>query len=365
MSPAARSLPSPPLKSRSIPSNHAPSLPHARTQAAAASPTFPPPPHAFVHTSAVPLRASPARQGHLAASRRGVSSLLACLLARPSRNYTDLRSARCDKGRNYHENGRAAVPRGAGGEALRHALRQHRPTGPLLLRVRHLAALAVDLDQRERLVMLEGCRSPGASNAATGDFFTVGEGSHKVSSTVISASRSLLGIEGIFARALLFGSRRLPQVDMDDAHQVSKRLLKCPQEVEFFFSEVTMYMSLWILRELHAHLITQPRLTRLWGSSCLLRPNWATMLTRSSSRQARDIADQGSNPEGEITVQKCEEFLSQASSISDEDYEDFLVTISESMAKKITDQETYLKVFVFLGGLSRTIGQSFYNHLSL
>jgi len=55
----------------------------------------------------------------------------------------------------------------------------------------------------------------------------------------------------------------------------------------------------------------------------------------------------------------------QASSISDEDYEDFLVTISESMAKKITDQETYLKVFVFLGGLSRTIGQSFYNHLSL
>ncbi|XP_066365915.1 uncharacterized protein [Miscanthus floridulus] len=76
------------------------------------------------------------------------------------------------------------------------------------------------------------------------------------------------------------------------------------------------------------------------------------MLTRSSSRQARDIADQGSNPEGEITVQKCEEILSQeslsfmdkvkASSISDEDYED-LVTISESMAKKITDQETYLK----------------------
>ena len=29
-------------------------------------------------------------------------------------------------------------------------------------------------------------------------------------------------------------------------------------EVEFFFPEVTMYMSLWILRELHAHLITQP-----------------------------------------------------------------------------------------------------------
>ncbi|CAD6342044.1 unnamed protein product [Miscanthus lutarioriparius] len=149
--------------------------------------------------------------------------------------------------------------------------------------------------------MLEGCRSPGASNAATGDFFTVGEGSHKVSSTVISAS-----------------SRRLPQVDMDDAHQVSKCLLKCPQEVEFFFSEVTMYMSLWILRELHAHLITQPMQV------------FAYLLRRS-------------NPEGEITVQKCEEFLSQASSISDEDYEDFLVTISESMAKKITDQETYLK----------------------
>ena len=37
----------------------------------------------------------------------------------------------------------------------------------------------------------------------------------------------------------------------------------------------------------------------------------------------------------------------QASSISDEDYEDFLVTISESMAKKITDQETYLNVFAF------------------
>ena len=33
----------------------------------------------------------------------------------------------------------------------------------------------------------------------------------------------------------------------------------------------------------------------------------------------------------------------------------FLVIISESMAKKITDQETYLKVFVFLSGLSRTI----------
>jgi len=86
-----------------------------------------------------------------------------------------------NKGRNYQQNGRAAVPRGAGGEALRRALRQHRPTGPLLLRVRHLTAVAVDLDQRERLVMLEGCRSPGAANAATGDFFAVGEGSHKVS----------------------------------------------------------------------------------------------------------------------------------------------------------------------------------------
>jgi len=50
--------------------------------------------------------------------------------------------------------------------------------------------------------------------------------------------RSLLGIEGIFARALLFGSRRLPQVDMDDAHQVSKCLLKCPQGNSFDFSTI-------------------------------------------------------------------------------------------------------------------------------
>lgn len=34
------------------------------------------------------------------------------------------------------EQRRAAVPRGAGGEALRRALRQHRPAGALLLRVR-------------------------------------------------------------------------------------------------------------------------------------------------------------------------------------------------------------------------------------
>lgn len=44
-----------------------------------------------------------------------------------------------------------------------------------------LAALAADLDQRERLVMLEGSRSPGAANAAAGDFFAEGEGSHNVS----------------------------------------------------------------------------------------------------------------------------------------------------------------------------------------
>nr|ACG36638.1 ataxin-3 [Zea mays] len=44
-----------------------------------------------------------------------------------------------------------------------------------------LAALAADLDQRERLVMLEGSRSPGAGNAAAGDFFAEGEGSHNVS----------------------------------------------------------------------------------------------------------------------------------------------------------------------------------------
>ncbi|CAO1944408.1 unnamed protein product, partial [Urochloa humidicola] len=42
-----------------------------------------------------------------------------------------------------------------------------------------LAALAADLDQRERLVMLEGSRSPGAANAAAGDFLP--EGSHNVS----------------------------------------------------------------------------------------------------------------------------------------------------------------------------------------
>ncbi|CAO1946602.1 unnamed protein product [Urochloa humidicola] len=42
-----------------------------------------------------------------------------------------------------------------------------------------LAALAADLDQRERLVMLEGSRSPGAANAAAGDFLA--EGSHNVS----------------------------------------------------------------------------------------------------------------------------------------------------------------------------------------
>jgi hypothetical protein len=32
----------------------------------------------------------------------------------------------------------------------------------------------------------------------------------------------------------------------------------------------------------------------------------------------------------------------QASSTYDGDYEDFLITISKSMEKKITDQETYL-----------------------
>lgn len=42
-----------------------------------------------------------------------------------------------------------------------------------------LAALANDLDQRERLVMLEGSQSPGAANAAAGDFLA--EGSHNVS----------------------------------------------------------------------------------------------------------------------------------------------------------------------------------------
>ncbi|KAG2592986.1 putative ataxin-3 homolog [Panicum virgatum] len=42
-----------------------------------------------------------------------------------------------------------------------------------------LAALAADLDQRERLVMLEGSQSPGAANAAAGDFLA--EGSHNVS----------------------------------------------------------------------------------------------------------------------------------------------------------------------------------------
>jgi len=44
-----------------------------------------------------------------------------------------------------------------------------------------LAALDADLDQRERLVMLEGSRSPGAANPAAGDFFAEGEGSHNVS----------------------------------------------------------------------------------------------------------------------------------------------------------------------------------------
>lgn len=44
-----------------------------------------------------------------------------------------------------------------------------------------LAALAADLDQRERLVMLEGSRSPGEANPAAGDFFAEGEGSHNVS----------------------------------------------------------------------------------------------------------------------------------------------------------------------------------------
>lgn len=44
-----------------------------------------------------------------------------------------------------------------------------------------LAALAADLDQRERLVMLEGSRSPGGPNTAAGDFYAEGEGSHNVS----------------------------------------------------------------------------------------------------------------------------------------------------------------------------------------
>ncbi|CAD6332659.1 unnamed protein product [Miscanthus lutarioriparius] len=101
-------------------------------------------------------------------------------------------------------------------------------------------------------------------------------------------------------------------------------------------------------------------------------------------KAAREIVEQSSNPEGGITVQKCEEILSQvfvgqtrvlegfrhlveagdpskddhplrhalsfmdkvkdSSSISNEDYRDFLVTLSESMTKKITNQETYLKV---------------------
>ncbi|CAD6334383.1 unnamed protein product [Miscanthus lutarioriparius] len=205
--------------------------------------------------------------------------------------------------------------------------------------------------------MLEGCRSPGASNAATGDFFTVGEGSHKVS------------LDGDFSIQVdsyshIKGNHKFQKIGM--------------RAISYFWEKMQVFAfagAACCLRTMEEAVMKigsrgrcrcmVPGLTRLWGSSCLLRPNWATMLTRSSSRQARDIADQGSNPEGEITVQKCEEFLSQASSISDEDYEDFLVTISESMAKKITDQETYLKVFVFLGGLSRTIGQSFYNHLSL
>ncbi|XP_066367323.1 paired amphipathic helix protein Sin3-like 6 isoform X3 [Miscanthus floridulus] len=101
-------------------------------------------------------------------------------------------------------------------------------------------------------------------------------------------------------------------------------------------------------------------------------------------KAAREIVEQSSNPEGGITVQKCEEILSQvfvgqtrvlegfrhlveagdpskddhplrlalsfmnkvkdSSSISNEDYRHFLVTLSELMTKKITNQETYLKV---------------------
>ena len=52
-----------------------------------------------------------------------------------------------------------------------------------------LAALAADLDQRERLVMLEGSQSPGAANAAAGDFLT--KGSHNISLGVISPSKSV------------------------------------------------------------------------------------------------------------------------------------------------------------------------------
>jgi hypothetical protein len=47
--------------------------------------------------------------------------------------------------------------------------------------------------------------------------------------------------------------------------------------------------------------------------------------------------------------------LQDSAFVSNEDYIDFLGTLSQSMAKKINEQETYLKVFVFLGGLSRTI----------
>lgn len=42
-----------------------------------------------------------------------------------------------------------------------------------------LAALAADLDQRERQVMLQGAQ--GAATVAAGDFLAEGEGSHNVS----------------------------------------------------------------------------------------------------------------------------------------------------------------------------------------
>jgi ataxin-3 len=44
-----------------------------------------------------------------------------------------------------------------------------------------LAALAADLDRRERQVMLQGVEAAAAAATAAGDFLAEGEGSHNVS----------------------------------------------------------------------------------------------------------------------------------------------------------------------------------------
>ncbi|RLN08518.1 hypothetical protein C2845_PM11G16070 [Panicum miliaceum] len=66
-----------------------------------------------------------------------------------------------------------------------------------------LAALAADLDQRERLVTIEGSQSPDAANAAAGDFLV--EGSHNVSLGGDFSIQFSVG-EGYFR--CYFGSRR-------------------------------------------------------------------------------------------------------------------------------------------------------------